>query len=109
MLTTEQPWPRRSMAETVLRRRHRPTVEFESKRRSAASGPDPYSECTINDTEGLEMNMRNDHETRALATVSDPRWAAVVARDARADGSFFYSVRTTGVYCRPSCASRRAR
>jgi AraC family transcriptional regulator of adaptative response/methylated-DNA-[protein]-cysteine methyltransferase len=37
----------------------------------------------------------------------DPRWAAVVARDKRADGTFFYSVKTTGVYCRPSCASRR--
>jgi AraC family transcriptional regulator of adaptative response/methylated-DNA-[protein]-cysteine methyltransferase len=33
----------------------------------------------------------------------------VQARDARADGSFFYSVRTTGVYCRPSCAARPAR
>ena len=39
----------------------------------------------------------------------DERWAAVVRRDQRADGTFFYSVRTTGVYCRPSCASRRAR
>ena len=37
------------------------------------------------------------------------RWAAVVGRDRHADGYFFYSVRTTGVYCRPSCASRRAR
>lgn len=42
------------------------------------------------------------------ATTADPRWAAVVARD-EADGSFFYAVRTTGVYCRPSCPSRRAR
>lgn len=42
-------------------------------------------------------------------TSEDPRWQAVVARDASADGSFVYSVRTTGVYCRPSCASRRAR
>jgi AraC family transcriptional regulator of adaptative response/methylated-DNA-[protein]-cysteine methyltransferase len=41
--------------------------------------------------------------------VKDPRWAAVVARDPKADGKFFYSVRTTGVYCRPSCGSRRAR
>lgn len=55
------------------------------------------------------MNMSNLHETRALATVSDPRWAAVMARDAAADGSFFYSVRTTGVYCRPSCGARAAR
>ncbi len=45
----------------------------------------------------------------AAATVSDPRWAAVVARDPAADGKFFYSVRTTGVYCRPSCAARLAR
>ena len=41
--------------------------------------------------------------------VKDPRWAAVVARDPKVDGKFFYSVRTTGVYCRPSCGSRRAR
>lgn len=44
----------------------------------------------------------------ALATLADPRWKAVVARDRSADGTFFYSVATTGVYCRPSCASRRA-
>ncbi len=37
------------------------------------------------------------------------RWDAVQRRDARADGGFFYSVRTTGVYCRPSCAARLAR
>jgi len=37
----------------------------------------------------------------------DPRWAAVVAHDHRADGAFYYSVETTGVYCRPSCGSRR--
>ena len=42
-------------------------------------------------------------------TQRDPRWAALLARDARQDGRFVYSVRTTGVYCRPSCASRRAR
>ena len=37
------------------------------------------------------------------------RWAAVLRRDARADGKFYYSVRTTGVYCRPSCPSRHAK
>ncbi len=36
------------------------------------------------------------------------RWAAVQARDPSADGHFFYSVRTTGVFCRPSCAARPA-
>ena len=47
----------------------------------------------------------------ASATMSNDgdRWAAVVRRDPNADGRFYYSVRTTGVYCRPSCASRLAR
>ncbi|MGH6897820.1 MAG: bifunctional DNA-binding transcriptional regulator/O6-methylguanine-DNA methyltransferase Ada [Geminicoccaceae bacterium] len=40
---------------------------------------------------------------------ADDRWAAVLRRDVAADGRFYYSVRTTGVYCRPSCASRPAR
>ncbi len=45
----------------------------------------------------------------ATATERDPRWARMTARDSGADGSFFYSVRTTGVYCRPSCGSRLPR
>ncbi len=53
--------------------------------------------------------MSTKTETHASATVTDPRWAAVVTRDPQADGKFFYSVRTTGVYCRPSCAARNAR
>ncbi len=36
-------------------------------------------------------------------------WAAVTGRDARVDGAFVYAVRTTGVYCRPGCASRSPR
>lgn len=38
----------------------------------------------------------------------DERWRAVCERDPAADGAFVYGVRTTGVYCRPSCPSRRA-
>jgi AraC family transcriptional regulator of adaptative response/methylated-DNA-[protein]-cysteine methyltransferase len=52
------------------------------------------------------MNMTTRNEMLAAATVADPRWAAVVGRDPKADGTFVYSVRTTGVYCRPSCAAR---
>jgi AraC family transcriptional regulator of adaptative response/methylated-DNA-[protein]-cysteine methyltransferase len=37
------------------------------------------------------------------------RWNAVESRDVHADGAFFYAVRTTGVFCRPSCASRQPR
>ena len=40
-----------------------------------------------------------------FATDKD-RWDAVVRRDSAADGMFYYSVRSTGLYCRPSCAAR---
>ncbi len=41
--------------------------------------------------------------------VADPNWQAVLKRDPRLDGVLFYAVRSTGVYCRPSCPSRRPR
>jgi AraC family transcriptional regulator of adaptative response/methylated-DNA-[protein]-cysteine methyltransferase len=44
-----------------------------------------------------------------MPAAQDPRWANVVARDRSADGSFVYSVATTGIYCRPSCPARHAR
>lgn len=53
----------------------------------------------------MSTPTKNTH--LAKATESDPRWAAVVSRDPQA--TFFYSVKTTGVYCRPSCAARLAR
>ena len=37
------------------------------------------------------------------------QWSLVLARDAHSDGAFVYAVRSTGIYCRPSCASRRPR
>jgi AraC family transcriptional regulator of adaptative response/methylated-DNA-[protein]-cysteine methyltransferase len=43
-----------------------------------------------------------------FSVADDPRWARVVARDKSADGQLWYSVTTTGVYCRPSCPSRTA-
>jgi AraC family transcriptional regulator of adaptative response/methylated-DNA-[protein]-cysteine methyltransferase len=54
------------------------------------------------------MKVSDRNAELAAATLNDPRWAAVAARDAAADGFFYYSVRTTGVYCRPSCAARLA-
>jgi AraC family transcriptional regulator of adaptative response/methylated-DNA-[protein]-cysteine methyltransferase len=46
------------------------------------------------------------NNTGPAATENDPRWLSVVARDASADGTFVYAVRTTGVYCQPSSLSR---
>lgn len=40
---------------------------------------------------------------------SDTQWQHVIARDPRQDGRFVFAVRTTGIYCRPSCPSRRPR
>jgi AraC family transcriptional regulator of adaptative response/methylated-DNA-[protein]-cysteine methyltransferase len=44
-----------------------------------------------------------------IDALADNRWAAVLGRDGAHDGEFVYAVRTTGVYCRPSCPSRTAR
>jgi AraC family transcriptional regulator, regulatory protein of adaptative response / methylated-DNA-[protein]-cysteine methyltransferase len=56
-------------------------------------------------TTGTQSEAGNDGMT---GTQSAQRlWDAVLARDARSDGRFVYAVRSTGVYCRPSCPSRR--
>jgi len=52
------------------------------------------------------MNTALFHTAPAQYATDDDRWTAVQNRDAAADGAFFYGVRTTGVFCRPSCASR---
>jgi AraC family transcriptional regulator of adaptative response/methylated-DNA-[protein]-cysteine methyltransferase len=51
---------------------------------------------------------REPDTTRAPAR-DEERWQAVKRRDPAFDGKFLFAVRTTGVYCRPSCASRPAK
>src|SRR5438876_6615137 len=51
--------------------------------------------------------MSGDGVTKMLS--AEKCWAAVTSRDAWADGAFVYAVHTTGVYCRPGCASRQPR
>lgn len=53
--------------------------------------------------------MSRQTEVRTNTVLSDPRWPSLVARDAKADGQFYYAVKTTGVYCRPSCGARTPR
>lgn len=53
--------------------------------------------------------MHAKNQALAAATEADARWAQMRARDRTGDGSFLYAVRTTGVYCRPSCPARAAR
>jgi AraC family transcriptional regulator, regulatory protein of adaptative response / methylated-DNA-[protein]-cysteine methyltransferase len=56
-----------------------------------------------------KLSTTNQKTFRKKFVSDDERWTAVVHRDSKADGKFYYSVKTTGVYCRPSCASRLAR
>ncbi len=82
--------------------------EFESKTRSVRRAAGAY--------DGVIANLENDMDTvttrqpamPAYAT-DDERWDAVCARTPEADGLFCYSVRSTGVFCRPSCPSRTPR
>ena len=55
------------------------------------------------------QNSAVSKPARALQIETDPRWAAVAKRDPRYGGKFVYAVKTTGVYCRPSCPSRPAK
>jgi AraC family transcriptional regulator of adaptative response/methylated-DNA-[protein]-cysteine methyltransferase len=55
------------------------------------------------------MAVTVKRHTLANNIEQDPRWAMVVMRDASADGKFYYAVKTTGVYCCPSCPSRLAK
>lgn len=48
------------------------------------------------------VNMKNNGN-------NDQRWALVLSRNLKADGDFVYAVRSTGIFCRPSCPSRRPR
>jgi len=59
--------------------------------------------------ESLELMAAQTMSTKPRTSAEDARWNAVVARDAARDGQYVFAVRTTGVYCRPSCAARRPR
>jgi AraC family transcriptional regulator, regulatory protein of adaptative response / methylated-DNA-[protein]-cysteine methyltransferase len=53
--------------------------------------------------------MFDKPEIAGVSATQDTRWQAVIVRDRNFDGHFYYAVRTTGVYCRPSCAARLAK
>ncbi|MDD9943942.1 MAG: bifunctional DNA-binding transcriptional regulator/O6-methylguanine-DNA methyltransferase Ada [Myxococcales bacterium] len=58
----------------------------------------------------MDSVMLQGHpRSRKMTIEGDPRWRALQRRDRSADGTFWYSVSTTGVYCRPSCGARQPR
>src|ERR1700733_9865781 len=88
----------------VLRKR-----QCENSTRSAAGAGGGR---TASATQATRTNMKTMHKKlpkpNYTDVASDPRWARIVARDRAADGHLWYSVVTTGVFCRPSCPSRLA-
>ena len=59
----------------------------------------------------IELMTRTSNEgfEGTRTAVTEKRWQSVQRRDRGADGAFVYAVRSTGIYCRPSCASRKPR
>ena len=53
--------------------------------------------------------MTTAQETAITSLDPQQLWNAVMSRDAAYDGKFIYAVRSTGIYCRPVCPSRRPR
>ena len=53
--------------------------------------------------------MEEQYQSVVLRTDDDWKWRAVLERDGEADGQLFFGVKTTGIYCRPSCPARRPR
>src|SRR5258708_35424102 len=70
----------------------------------------------ILETQALEAMIRPQFNTNPSIKMQpspnagdDPRWNAVVARDASRDGEFVFALSSTGIYCRPSFPARRPR
>lgn len=53
------------------------------------------------------MNVEQPRQSDITNLIEDSRWQAVLARDGASDGKFVFAVSSTGVYCRPSCPSKR--
>ena len=71
--------------------------------RNAASGSKAFAR------KGRIARLRERRYPVDMQTELHNKWQQVLARDARQDGRFVFAVRTTGVFCRPSCPSRRPR
>src|SRR5262245_21529041 len=67
-----------------------------------------YARPEEQETDFVTIQAPHDDLAARMAD-NETRWQAVLNRDAAADGTFVYGVQSTGVYCRPSCPSRRPR
>src|SRR6476661_3387878 len=56
---------------------------------------------------GDKMSAVMKQQMNLWSNNQEELWQAVVSKDARFDGQFVFAVSSTGIYCRPSCPSRR--
>src|SRR5712691_1113480 len=54
------------------------------------------------------LGLEGAKGTPEKAPANDEKWKAILARDAHFDGVFVFAVRSTGIYCRPSCPAKRS-
>jgi AraC family transcriptional regulator of adaptative response/methylated-DNA-[protein]-cysteine methyltransferase len=60
-------------------------------------------------SEAIALSKQQNTHASAESTTDESFWRAVLDRDSRFDGRIFFGVRSTGIYCRPSCPARRPR
>src|ERR1700678_2697206 len=69
--------------------------------------PRTFEHMAKNLTLRLRRNSNRDAGRGGPVKAEDARWQAVQPRDKRENGNFVYAVRSTGIYCKPSCPSRK--
>jgi metal binding Ada-like protein len=79
--------------------------EFESKKGSFC---DSKTLMVLDNEKSIMKTAPEVAGEPKLYNDDEARWQAIVQKDRAADGQFYFSVKTTGVYCRPSCPSRLA-
>ena len=68
---------------------------------------DGAMDSTKADFQEMDLQKTDFQKTKVPSVFAGKAWQQVLARDERADGQFFYAVKTTKVFCKPSCPSRR--
>lgn len=87
-------------------------LDLNSKARNGALPSDqPATVAQVkmkNQQQSIAMSIKSTGGTTAFLN-DELRWHAVEQRDQRANGTFVYAVKTTGIYCRPACSAKRPR
>jgi AraC family transcriptional regulator of adaptative response/methylated-DNA-[protein]-cysteine methyltransferase len=83
------------------------TFGFDSKIQSQTTYFDVANIHDMITIEQSSTDLPRNLNVREIPNTDDERWRAVLARDGNSDGAFVFAVRSTGIYCKPSCAARR--